>query len=228
MSKEFIQPGGHAAPNIAPKTNSSFIKAPGDPDAFFKPAAVPTAGTTPVQLKEEKKATSLPKDIKMTIAADKEAEFMSKEYIDNMAVGHSWIMLEKPGGAKDSYGFWPANLGNGGGFDPSEPWKDVAGEVRHPDTSHTPNAKYTVNIDSKGLASGEKYAASKASAPYNLLRYNCTTFAREFFYEGSGRSAPSAGMLIEDPNGLYDSIEQINGYRGLDPVENKKPSKKSR
>jgi hypothetical protein len=224
MSKEPKQSKGHAAANIS--TSSSFIKSAGDPDAFFKPAAqVTTSGAAPVQMKE--KAAALPKDIKLTIAADKEAEFLSKEYIDNSAVGHSWIMLEKPGGVKDSYGFWPANLGSGGGFDASQPWKSVAGEVRHPDTSHTPNAKYSVNIDSTGLATGEKYATSKASADYNLLSYNCTTFAREFFYKSSGSSAPSAGMLIEDPNALYDSIEMINGARGLDPNENAKPSKKS-
>jgi hypothetical protein len=201
---------------------SSFFPPVNNPNAFFKPA------NAAIQKKDEKKAaSSLPKDIKMTIAADKEAEYMSKEYINDSAVGHSWIMLQTPTG-KDSYGFWPANLGSGGGFDPSHPGKSVAGEVRHPDTSHTPNAKYTVDIDANQLKAGEKYAATKKSANYNLLAFNCTTFARQFFYESSGKSAPSAGMLIEDPNGLYESIETINGAKGLDPTENKKPSKKSK
>lgn len=179
-------------------------------------------------VQREKKAQSLPKDIQLTIAADKEADYLDDAYVDDAAVGHSWIMIKMPSGLEDSYGFWPANLGSGGGFDASQPWKDVAGEVRHPDTTHTPNAMYTVNIDTTQLAEGQKYAVEKASANYNLLWYNCTTFARNFFEKASGMSAPSAGMLIEDPNALYASIEALNGAKGLDAKGNKKPSKKTK
>ncbi len=182
-------------------------------------------GNSAVQ-RTTKKAGSLPKYIKLTIAADKEADYFDDDYFDNAAVGHSWIMIKMPSGLEDSYGFWPANLGAGGGFDPSKPWKDVDGEVRHPDTAHTPNAKYTVDIDTNQLGEGQKYAVEKASAKYNLLWYNCTTFAREFFEKASGRSAPPAGTLIEDPNALYTSIERLNFYKGLDATGNKKPAKK--
>ncbi|MFK7787259.1 MAG: hypothetical protein AB8B56_19205 [Crocinitomicaceae bacterium] len=203
--------------DVNPQENR-FIESVPNENSFIAPRA------STVQLKEE--SSNPAKDIKMTIAADKEAEYLSKEYLSDSAVGHSWIMLEKPSGIKDSYGFWPANLGNGGGFDPSEPWKNVAGEVRHPDTSHQPNARHTVNINSSQLTKAEKYADKNKSRDYNLLSYNCTTFARKFFEE-AGQSAPSAGMLIEDPNGLYESIEELNGAKGLDANENVKPDKKS-
>lgn len=182
----------------------------------------------PIQRKDNEKSSALSKDIKLTIAVDKQADYLSKEYLDEAAVGHSWIMLQKPMGIEDSFGFWPANLGSGGGFNLKEFWKDVEGEVRHPDTSHTPNAKYSVQIDSNQLLEGEKYAVDKAKAKYNLLWYNCTTFARDFFEKSSGKSAPSAGLLIEDPNALYESIEMINGAKGLDPNKNKKTSKKAK
>jgi len=181
-----------------------------------------------IQAKEKKQSSSLPKDIKMTIAADKEAKLFSKEYMDNFAVGHSWIMLETSAGLNDSYGFWPANLGNGGGVDTSKPWKSVAGEVRHPDTAHTPKAKYSIQIDKDQLKKGKKYAADNASKKYNLFSYNCTTFAREFFKQSSGKHAPSGGMLIENPNGLYNNIESRNGFKGLDSMENEKPTKKNK
>lgn len=208
--------------------NSNLFLSNSTENRFIEPVANENSfiPSSPDLVQKKSKTSGLPKDIKMSIAADKEAEFLSKEYISNSAVGHSWIMLERPGGAKDSYGFWPANLGSGGGFNPSEPWKSVSGEVRHPDTSHIPNAKHTVNIDSNQLKKAEKYADDNASTDYNLLTYNCTSFARDFFQE-AGQSAPSAGMLIEDPTGLYSSIEELNGSKGMDANENVIPTKKS-
>lgn len=151
------------------------------------------------------------KDIKVTIAADVESEFLSKEYREGN-VGHAWIKIQEPGQNEDSYGFWPANLGAGGGFDPSQPWKSVAGEVRHPDVSHTPVQEMSEMTDAAGLAEGIKYAGENASTNYNLLTYNCTTFARKFFKKATGVSAPSAGFigLAENPNWLAEGIEKKN------------------
>jgi hypothetical protein len=158
-----------------------------------------------------KKAKGGPKDIKVTIAADTESEFLSPEYKAG-AVGHAWIKIQEPGKPEDSYGFWPANLGAGGGFDPSQPWKSVAGEVRHPDTSHTAKQEMSEMTDAAGLAEGIKYAGDNASTQYNLLTYNCTTFARQFFKKSTGVSAPSAGFigLGENPNWLAEGIEARN------------------
>lgn len=169
-----------------------------------------------------------PKDIKFTIAADKEAEWWTPEWYEQFNVGHSWIMVEMANGSRDSYGFWPANLGSGGGFNPSRPWQDVDGEVRQPDSAHSPTAKQTVNIDATQFAEGVKYASGKVSAKYNLLRYNCTTFAREMFEKATGLSAPFGGLLIDDPNDLADSIAMGNAQHGLDPKEGPLPSKKAK
>ena len=176
-----------------------------------------TMAPPPFQLKAEeaedkaKTEKGAKKDIKVTIASDVESEFLSSEYVAGN-VGHSWVKVDEPGKAQDSYGFWPANLGNGGGFDPSRPWKSVAGEVRHPDTSHTAKQEMSVQTDSASLAEGIKYAGEKASVNYNLLTYNCTTFARQFFKKATGESAPSAGFLglAENPNFLANGIEKRN------------------
>lgn len=164
----------------------------------------------PFQLAGGKKGGN--KDIDVTIAADTESEFLSREYREQGAVGHAWIKIKEPGKAEDSYGFWPANLGAGGGFDPSKPWKTVAGEVRNPDTSHTSKQEFTVKTDAEGLAQGLQYAGESASRNYNLLTYNCTSFARKFFKKSTGKTAPSAGFLglAENPNWLADNIEKKN------------------
>lgn len=183
------------------------------------PSQVTTAGTASAQPPQFALASTTTgktkgsgaKDIKVTIAADTESEFLSKEYREG-AVGHAWIKIQEPGQNEDSYGFWPANLGAGGGFDPSQPWKSVAGEVRHPDTSHKPKQEMSEMTDAAGLAEGIKYAGDNASTNYNLLTYNCTSFARQFFKKATGVSAPSAGFigLAENPNWLADGIEKRN------------------
>ncbi len=156
------------------------------------------------------------KDIEMSIAADKEAGFFTREYFKEARVGHSWIMLKHKDGKEDSFGFWPANIGRGGGFDPRRPWKSVPGEVRNPDTAHSPTGLMKAKIGKEDLKKGVEYAKGKASAAYNLLRYNCTTFAREMFAAATGKSAPSGGLLIDNPNSLHNEIEKQNKKMGLD------------
>jgi hypothetical protein len=163
----------------------------------------------PFQLK---KTANKNKDVKVTLAADVESEFLSKEYRKEGAVGHAWIKVQAPNQPEESYGFWPANLGAGGGFDPAKPWKTVAGEVRSPDDTHTAKQEMSEMTDAAGLSNGLKYVAEKQNAPYNLLTYNCTSFARAFFKKSTGVGAPSAGFLGigENPNWLADGIEKRN------------------
>lgn len=174
-----------------------------------------------------KNKQQLPKNIHLTIAADKQAEWWTPEWYDDFNVGHSWVMITMADGQKDSYGFWPANLGRGGGFNPKQPWVDIAGEVRHPDTAHSPTATKTLAIDNQQLKAGIKYATAHAKDNYNLLTYNCTTFARAMFEEATGQSSPYAGLIIDDPNDLAASIEEHNQARGLDRTENPIPKKNS-
>ncbi len=164
------------------------------------------------------------KDVEITIAADKEAGFFTREYFQEARVGHSWIMIKDKDGKEDSYGFWPKDAGRGGGFDPRRPWKSVPGEVRHPDTAHSPtsSAKHRISMDD--LKKGIDYAKGKATAAYNLLRYNCTTFAREMFAAATGKSAPSGGLLIDNPNSLHNEIEKQNRKLGLDAEGNQLPA----
>jgi hypothetical protein len=164
-----------------------------------------------------------PKDIELSVAADKEAGFFTREYFRDSRVGHAWIMIKHKTGKSDSFGFWPANLGRGGGFDPRRPWKSVPGEVRNPDTAHEPTSTMKVNISKEELEKGVAYAKGKAAAAYNLLRYNCTTFAREMFAATTGRSAPSGGLLIDNPNSLHNEIEKQNKKMGLDAEGNPLP-----
>ncbi|MBK9336114.1 MAG: hypothetical protein IPM98_05840 [Lewinellaceae bacterium] len=180
---------------------------------FFQPSS------PSVQMKANK---SQPKDVKLTRAADKDAEYWDEKYYKEYEIGHSWVMIERADKSKDSYGFWPLS-----GFDPSECLKSVDGKVHHPDTAHTPTAMFSAMVSEDELKKGEQFAADNDTADYNLLTNNCTSFARDFFDE-CGQIAPSAGLIIEDPNALHDAIEESNGWKGLDPLETKKPSKKAK
>ena len=123
-----------------------------------------------------------------------------------------------------SFGFWPrqwrlidADTGDAlvdadqdeissGGFDSSKFWKSVDGEVRSPDEFHTPKGLKSKKVKFEDVMSAMEYASKMKDEAYNLLSYNCTTFAREMYKIGTGSAAPSAGLLIEDPNTLYNSI----------------------
>ncbi len=179
---------------------------------FFKPSS-------PVIQKKSKTQT---KDIKLTLAADKEAEYYDKAYFRGFEIGHSWVMIERADKSQDSYGFWPKTVFNASRF-----WESVDGKVKHPDTSHTPTAMFSAKVSQDELQKGEKYAADNANSKYNVLTYNCTHFARDFFQK-CGQYAPPAGLIIEDPNALHDAIEKHNGYKGLTPLETEKPPKKSK
>jgi hypothetical protein len=161
-------------------------------------------------------------NIEITIAADKDAEWWTPEWYSELEVGHSWIDIKMPDQSEDSYGFWPVDV-----FNPKRPWRDVPGEVHNPDTEHPPTALLTEKITAEQLMNGLKYAASKATAMYNLLMFNCTTFAREMFEKATGKSAPSGGLLIDDPNDLHDSIEEQNKEAGISPLGQELPEEPS-
>jgi len=169
------------------------------------------------------------RNIRFALAVDKEADFLDLDYFVGTRVGHAWIIITYPDGTEDSYGFWP-DLRRGGGIDWNNFWEDGPGQVRHPDLGHrqTITAMHTVLIDHEQLARAKAYAASKASTPYNALAFQCTSFAREMFEHVTGQTAPSAGLLIDDPSDLAETIIEANTEHGLDPLEQPLAPRKQR
>jgi len=166
------------------------------------------------------------KNIRFSLAVDKEADFLDLDYFAGTRVGHAWVIITYPDGREDSYGFWP-DLRAGGGIDWETFWRDVPGEVRHPDTSHrnTVTAMHTVMIDTEQLVRAEEFAASMASVSYNVLTSQCTTFARAMFEHVIGQPAPSAGLLIDDPSDLAETLSELNAERSLSPLEQPRASR---
>lgn len=159
------------------------------------------------------------------ILADREARWTESRYFQDFAIGHSWVRLIDPANAVDSWGYWP-DLEGGHGVDTSAPWKSVPGRCRHPDTSHTPNAILSYDIDEKAAEKVVEYGNNKVASPgmYNLFTYNCTTFACEMA-EQAGVPVPSASTLgIKNPNDLYAGIAKLNKKKGLDAMGNVPPS----
>jgi hypothetical protein len=141
------------------------------------------------------------KDVSVSLASDKEAN----------DIGHSWIMIQKPDGSKDSYGFWPVKMN--WLFYPTLGW--AKGRVKHPDTVHKPNAVFTRKTTLKGLEKGINYAESQSASSYHILAFNCSTFARTMFEKATGETPPSGGLAIDSPNELADEITQRNLDQGL-------------
>src|SRR5262249_19697594 len=142
--------------------------------------------------------TSYPGDVEQTAdtpttsadpAADPDAKTSSISLAsdkESFNIGHAWIMIDKSDGSKDSYGFWPGDMTvlsalRGGSW---------IGQIMHPDTAHEPDALFTRKVSSRDLERGIQYANSKAHAYYNLLGFNCATFAREMFQVTTGEIPP--------------------------------------
>jgi Domain of unknown function (DUF4157) len=141
------------------------------------------------------------KNVSVSLASDKEAH----------GIGHSWIMIQKPDGSKDSYGFWPVKMN--WLFYPTLGW--AKGRVMHPDTANKPNAVFTKKTTLKGLEKGINYAESQSASSYHILAFNCSTFARTMFEKATGETPPSGGLAIDSPNELADEITQRNLDQGL-------------
>jgi hypothetical protein len=140
---------------------------------------------------------------KLSLVSDQEAN----------DIGHAWITIESQSGT-ESFGFWPKS-GPGWFRSPNvTAGKAMSisceGEMRSPDTTHSPNAVYSKEIDIKGYEKAVKYAHNHANSRYQLALYNCSTFARGMYKAGTGIRAPSAGVLFDSPNDLADRIHQLN------------------
>ncbi|WP_410645902.1 hypothetical protein [Amycolatopsis sp. lyj-346] len=82
----------------------------------------------------------------------------------------------------------------------------VTGVVLHPDTRHRAQVQHTTLVTERELARGIAYARLHTTERYNLYTYDCITFARGMYQAVTGRAAPLAGILIDDPSDLAQSI----------------------
>ena len=159
------------------------------------------------------------------IAVDRESTKNLPARVKAGAVGHTWLRLWDSTGTTFTYGFWPKK-----GFDPNHPFASVEGCIHHPDIVHAPpNAtEYKESVYSLTEENYQKaldYAQDKCKVDpdYNLMSYNCTTFAIEAA-QAAGVAPPSSSTLgVHNPNALFEGIEaeeaeklkaQVNQGRG--------------
>src|ERR1044072_2703027 len=103
---------------------------------------------------------------------------------------------------------WPQT-----GFE-ANPWKSVKGCVHHPDTAHEPPKatdykETSFKVTEQQFQKGLDYAQDqcKSFPDYNLMDYNCTTFAIEED-RAAGVTPPASSTLgVHNPNALYEGIE---------------------
>lgn len=151
---------------------------------------------------------------KVTLAVDREEEGLGRLVSGN--VGHTWVKLRNNAGERYSYGFWPQT-----GFDPRHPFTSVPGCVHHPDTAHEPphatdylDIDYSVSAANYGKALTHAQGVCAGAPDYNLVSYNCTTFAIDVV-KAAGVSPPSSTTLaVHNPNALYEGIEHERKKRG--------------
>ncbi len=159
---------------------------------------------------DSKKEEGKPKNGKVILSARKGGNPLSREFWVGLDVGHCWVDVIKPDGRKDSWGFTANDVRN---FPRYEPWKTVPGRVLHPDGSRGATGTMTRDIDEDQLQAAENWGNAQGS-DYNLFGLNgghsCATFAKDFFEEASGESAPSSmfGALIASPNDLSAAMNK--------------------
>jgi hypothetical protein len=144
----------------------------------------------------------------LKLAVDREEKGLWRFKSGN--VGHTWVILENNVGRKDSFGFWPQTF-----FDSSHPTKSVPGCVHHPDTAHEPPKAVdyidiSYDIPGHGWSAALGYARQicKDQPDYNLLSFNCTTFAINTAKIAGVSPPDSSTLAIHDPNALYEGIEE--------------------
>jgi hypothetical protein len=154
----------------------------------------------------------------LSIAVDRESTKNLPARVKAGAVGHTWLKLWDNTGTSFSYGMWPQT-----GFDPSHPFSSVKGCLHHPDVAHEPpkatdykETSYKVTEENFQKALDYAQDKCKVDPDYNLMSYNCTTFAIEAA-QAAGVTPPSSSTMgIHNPNALYDGIvaEELKPQQG--------------
>lgn len=151
-----------------------------------------------------------PKNAQVILSAKRGGSPFSKEFWQDLNVGHCWVDIVKPDGRKDSWGYTANNVRD---FPRYQPWKSVEGRVLHPDGSRGATGTLNTAVDEDQLAKGESWAKSQGS-DYNLFGFNgghsCATFAKGFYEEATGDTAPTGmfGALIANPNDLSSAMNK--------------------
>jgi hypothetical protein len=148
---------------------------------------------------------------KLTLAVDKEEEGLGR--LISGDVGHTWVKLSDDAGTKYSYGFWPQT-----GFNREKPLSTVDGCVHHPDTAHEPPdatnylaIDYALTNANYLKALNHAQSVCQARPGYNLVSYNCTTFAIDVVKAAEVSPPSSTTLAIHNPNALYEGIEEKRG-----------------
>lgn len=206
------------------------------------PAAAPTRGGASVQLKKALNTSTYDEGRKLVspdgggdqndgekqekatviLSARKGGSPFSREFWTDLDVGHCWVDVIKPDGRKDSWGYTANSVSS---FPRYQPWKTVDGRVLHPDGSRGASGTLATEVDAEQLERGEKWGAA-AGGKYNLFGFNgghsCATFAKGFYEEATGDSAPTGmfGALIANPNDLSTAMnKKLEKERAEKPEE---------
>ena len=168
-------------------------------------------GDTPAgQQQGEAKEGEKPKTAQVILSAKRGGSPFSKEFWQDLNVGHCWVDIVKPDGRKDSWGYTANNVRD---FPRYQPWKSVEGRVLHTDGSRGATGTLNTAVDEDQLAKGEAWAKSRGG-DYNLFGFNgghsCATFAKGFYEEATGDEAPTGmfGALIANPNDLSTAMNK--------------------
>ena len=178
--------------------------------AMISPSTAHAETTDPGAEQPQAGPEGKPKDAKVILSARKGGNPLSREFWVGLDVGHCWVDVVKGDGRKDSWGYTANDVRN---FPRYEPWKTVPGRVLHPDGSRGATGTMARDIDEDQLAKAEQWGNSQGG-DYNLLGLNgghsCATFAKEFFEEATGESAPTGflGALIANPNDLSAAMNR--------------------
>jgi hypothetical protein len=148
----------------------------------------------------------------LTLAVDREAPSVLTA-LKTGNVGHTWVKLSDNAGERFSYGFWPQT-----GFNSKKPFSSVPGCVHHPDTAHEPpraveyrEVKYDLKKPEYDKAIAHAQQVCSAEPDYNLITYNCTSFAIDVT-KAAGASPPASTTLaVHNPNALATGMEKNRG-----------------
>ncbi|MEU3713546.1 hypothetical protein [Streptomyces catenulae] len=176
-------------------------------------ATVRALAPRPVQRAESETEENTPR-YRIQLQSNKNSRTNRLDYWTG-GFGHAWVALYKAENGFEewkSYGFFPAEE-----FPRNTPLKTVRGEVKQNlDDPGAATSKFTAELTREQFEKAKEYIRANKNHPYNLARFNCTTFARNVYRAATGASAPGLGLpLLENPNTLQDSIKRRNERGGI-------------
>lgn len=174
-------------------------------------ALQPDGDSTPgEQLQGQATESAKPKTAQVILSARRGGSPFSREFWQDLNVGHCWVDVVKPDGRRDSWGYTANSVRD---FPRYQPWKSVDGRVLHPDGSRGASGTLATAVDEDQLARGEAWA-NAAGGKYNLFGFDgghsCATFAKGFYEEATGDKAPTGmfGAIIANPNDLSAAMNK--------------------